>query len=260
MSVLAADDHSKPGSVSFYAPPRYRYERREAGIRPVLERLSRGEPSPSLLPDISDDDSLRPPDLSILAPDPFSIVGKVATVILCVAVLAAPGVYFFASGGELHISAAHTVATPPADSRAIAQPAATHEPVPAVVEPAASEPAQERSAEERTPDLDVALIAPLKMWGMFPSEAGPTETRSSASGADTDVVAESEASAAQAAPPQRQVQGRHRSPRARPAASRPAGSDTADARTQVSAQKTTPQTAQPNPIQAAFRAIFAPKQ
>jgi hypothetical protein len=189
MSVLMTNGRPNRSSILYYAPPRYR-TRGHANIWPVLEKLSRGERwtqiGPALMPDSLDNDLLPPPDLSILKPDPFSIVGKVATAVVCVAVLLAPGVYVFGSRGDFQATA-QNVATQIPDARAIEQPAVApelapvpeptplQEPAPAAVEPVANEPERAdpvaaKAAEPRS-DADAILMAPLKMWGMSPTDA-----------------------------------------------------------------------------------------
>jgi hypothetical protein len=247
MSALVADESASPDSMLYYAPPRHRGARGEAGIRPVLERLSRGEPSPPLLPAIAEDDFLLPsPALSILAPDPFSVVGKMATAALCVATLAAGGVFFFGAEPEPE-AASRQIAAPMADRlvSSAALPMQESEP--------AAPPAPETDASAPPPDdvpptketatssaaVDVALIAPLKMWEMFPATAAlPSEI----------AVAEPSAQA------QRQPSRHRRTRRARLASSDAMETQTASAQTGAA------HATQPNPLQAAFQKIFGAKQ
>jgi hypothetical protein len=269
MSVLLADDRSNPDSLLYYAPPRYRRVPANTGIRPVLERLSRGdrfmEISPPLSPEIPDSELRPAPDLSVLLPDPFAVVGKVATVAVCLAALAAPGVYFFALGGELHIST-RAVSTRAPESRAVEQvvaaqepaPAAAQEPSPAAVEPVASEPKPKEPVPQQAavvPGLEMDLISPLGIWRMFPTEAAPVakDTNEIAQPAE---IAQPTESASQAPQAKQRRQAHRRSHRARVTPSQPTGSEEATA----AMQKDATQAGVANPIQAAFRAIFGAKQ
>ena len=199
MSVVLADDRANPDSLRYYEPPRYRRGAADGGIRRVLERLSRGERavehSPPLLPDMIDDER-SPPDLAPLTPDPFSVIGKAVTLAACVAVLTAPGLYYFASGGELHISA-HGISTRPPARRVTEQPVsspdlkaisvkavviaperdepfaekADRQPITTIEKVAVVERAEEPIAEEATApsETELALLSPLKSWLMFPA-------------------------------------------------------------------------------------------
>lgn len=248
MNIRFSDDRSNPDSILYYAPPRYRRARGDS-IRPVLERLSRGErwreAAPTLLPDTPDSEWLAPPDLTVLAPDPFSIVDRVATVAVCIAALSAGGVYLFASGDEA-VTSTQSVAARMAD-RLVSQPA----PVAVAVEPVAApepqreEPSAPKTAEPRS-DIDLPLIAPLKMWGMFPTASDPAKPMP---GQDANAAAEPPAAAPQA----------RRQRRAHRVHASVSASETTEAQT-ASAQNGATQTAQVNPLQAAFRKIFGVKQ
>jgi hypothetical protein len=274
MSVVLADDRANPDSLRYYEPPRYRRGAADGGIRPVLERLSRGERavehSPPLLPDMNDDER-SPPDLAPLTPDPFSVIGKAVTLAACVAVITAPGLYYFASGGELHISA-HGISTRPSARRVTEQSVSSPDlkaiPVKAVViaperdEPFAEkadrqpittiekvavvERAEEPIAEEATApsETELALLSPLKSWLMFPAEADGTDTTGSAEPAEAH-------SDPPHAEPARRVHRQHQSP-TRPTSVQPAASQDAAAY----ARSKEARTAQSNPFQDALRKFF----
>jgi hypothetical protein len=273
MSMVLADDRGNPDSVTYYAPSRHRRGASEAGIRPVLERLSRGErtieQSPPLLPEIIDDE-LSPPDLWALTRDPFSVIGKAVTLAACVAAVAGPGVYFFATGGELRISAqgisAHTperrvidqsspspapepvsVKTIPITPDEQAAERADRQPITAIAKVA--EPANESVDEDAAAasEIERAFLSPLKTWLIFPVESGAAAKDGS------DATGSADAVEANSQPPQTEPsQHTHRSrlPHAR-AAEAQAPHDTS-----ISAQSKERQTVEPNPFQAALRAIF----
>jgi hypothetical protein len=253
MNILLTRNRAKPDELLYYAPPRYRRASGETGIRPVLERLSRGEPSPSLSPEFIDDAWLAPLPIAVLAPDPFSVVGKVATVAVCVAAIAAGALYLFALGDEPE-SSPQRVAARTADRLVVEPPQAArehaaHETAAIAVEPVADQPRQEvapaKTMEPRA-DIDLALIAPLKMWGMFPATAGPAVATS----AEEDNAAAQSAAASHARPPRRQ----RRAQRARAAPAQASEAPTA------AAQAAATQNAEANPVQTALRKLFGSKQ
>lgn len=265
MSVLSADERGNPDSLLYYAPARYRRVRGGTSIRPVLERLSRGQSSPSLTPEIEclDDEMLSAP-APVLAPDPFSVVGKVTTVAVCLAAITAGAIYLFVPGEE--DAPVQQVAAQRADRLAVAPPPSSepepqenaHETVAVAVEPAAEPPPKQQSplAAEPMPafdpitvaPVDVALAVPLKMWGMFPADAAAPVSAESSELSARPAVAET--------PPQPPPRRRAHRARAR----------TAPAQTQASDAQTAPTrsppngTVQVNPIQAALSKIFGAKQ
>jgi hypothetical protein len=276
MSMVLADERDNPDSLVYYAPPRYRRDAADAGIGPVLERLSRGERetiiSPPLLPELSDDVLAPAPDLLPLAFDPFSLIGKAVTLVACVAALTAPGIYYFATGGELHISG-HGISTRAPKNHLTGQPAATPELKPVAVKtiaivPARDEPAAEKEdrqpvteiakdevAEETVepvaeatmlPGTEGAFPSPLELWLMYPGEAEPAAT-------DDNATTGSAEPAEVNSPPQQTEPPRHARRSHAHAATAQGSRETA-----ASAQSKATRTIQPNPFQAALRAIFTP--
>jgi hypothetical protein len=288
MSVFFADDCAKRDRV-WHAPPRHPIPE-DAGIRPILERLRRDgerwtDASPPLLPDLPENEMLPSPGLALLERDSLSVIGKVSTIAICLAVLAAPGLYVFASGGAHHVTA-REIAAPASESRPTQAPSVTPESTPAAAQPIASEPKRSvpsaPSATQPGFDADFALIAPISLWGIFPTEAASAVAAApsqdpEAKDAPEPVTNSPQASQAapvttvpQAQPAEQHVRSPHRTRRknvarlqsegSEPALSEAAQSQPAQAQAIGSAQNDASTTPQPNPIEAAFRAIFGVAQ
>jgi hypothetical protein len=287
MSVFFADDCAKRDRV-WHAPPRHPIPE-DAGIRPILERLRRDgerwtDASPPLLPDLPENEMLPSPGLALLERDSLSVIGKASTIAICLTVLAATGLYVFASGGARHVTA-REIAGPAPEGRPIQESSVTPESTPAIQLIASESKRSMPSAPSATQpgsDADFALIAPITLWGIFPTEAASAVAAApsqdpEAKDAPEPVTISPQAS--QAAPvttvPQAQPAEQHvRSPlRTRrknvarlqsegsePAVSEAAQSQPAQAQAIGSAQNDASTTPQPNPVEAAFRAIFGVAQ
>ena len=98
MSALGLDDRKNPGGVLHYAPRRLRAVDDESTIRPVLERLSRGEgrtPAPRMIRKGGGVAAMPPVDFEAAARNSLPIAARLAVAGGLVALMAALGAGIF---------------------------------------------------------------------------------------------------------------------------------------------------------------------
>lgn len=290
MSTSDFDGRNDRLDVSRYAPPQYRVPDGQATIRPVLERLSRGEPQddsnsasaqsvPPVEPIYVQD---APPSLKI----PLSMTGRLAIAMGLVAVLATVSVTFFKFRAEHPASAAsadaggavktsgnpdmpkvvRTVAVRP-ETTTVGEAQASA----ATTEPASSPARSGASVADRIeaigmkqvqlrPEAALALTAPLTLWAMFPPAptSGPGNSLAAPPNVDdvNDAAPEQTAGAPQrkakvTTPSRHNRRRRARTTQTRSAAARPQQA-IAPAQTEANAVQPTKKL----PLQAALDAIF----
>ncbi len=222
MRTLDLDGTNNRTNVSRYAPPRYRVPAGEATIRPVLERLSRGEG-----PDNSKPVEPAPPVGPIHAQTapaspkfPLSMTGRLAVAMGLIALLITVSVTFFRSAARHSASAAaadtlktrkKTAQTSPAVDMPKIVHTVTLRPETTTVGEAGpstdlsrSSPPPERpeaaiagrdaaAATQPSPlhaKAALALTAPLQMWAMFPGEPSAAASNAAAAPPKVDNVNE----------------------------------------------------------------------
>jgi hypothetical protein len=185
MSALGLDDRHNAGGISSYAPRRGRRSDSESTIRPVLERLSRGEgrePDPRLV-QRAVVHHLPPPDVETVAK---SSVPMIARLSIAAGVLAAAtaGVVMFVPHNAPAPTPVLSDAAPPSVAAApkvdMAAPAslpktvqtlAIHKSDQAALPPAAviKDDARVPEAPASTANVD-PVAAPVTLWTMMPAD------------------------------------------------------------------------------------------
>lgn len=198
MSTWDLDDRENPASPLYYAPPRHRRFGDEGTIRPVLERLRRGdvrdEAGPGPIRQVLGVEELVLPEDATPVKDPSSFVGRLAIASVIAAGLAIMAVTLVERSGIDYVPTAQpkqvamelpkkvqTVSFKP-DSRIVREPspsAVARESAPNETPPPAawqganvadrSDAVAAQAAEPRA-ESSVALTSPLKQWAMIPSE------------------------------------------------------------------------------------------
>jgi hypothetical protein len=128
MSALGLDDRKNPGGVLHYAPRRLRAVDDETTIRPVLERLSRGEgrtPAPRMIRKAGVA-AMPPVDFEAAAKNPLPIAARLAVAGGLVALMAAlgAGIVIWPRTTD-HAAASTTGAAPSAAATALPTPVHT---------------------------------------------------------------------------------------------------------------------------------------
>jgi hypothetical protein len=189
MSALGLDDRRSAGGARAYAPRRVRRSDDDSTIRPVLERLSRGEgrvPGPRLVRKAIVH-HLPPPDVETMAASSMPMLVRLAIAAGVAAAAAAVGAGFVIPHDATHAAAPNTdpapIATLPTPVRTLAirkgDDSAT---TPVIVKDAGRAPqgilaardAAGTSAAAATPSYGISVpgdpvTAPLELWSMMPS-------------------------------------------------------------------------------------------
>lgn len=223
MSALGLDDRKNPGGVLHYAPRRLRAVDDETTIRPVLERLSRGEgrtPAPRMIRKGAGVAAMPPVDFEAAAKNPLPIAARLAVAGGLVALMAALGAGIFiwprtadhaaASTSGAAPSAAATTLPTPVHTVSIRQgdeargdssltmidkdPARAPRMAPIVDAGAAAEPAQPAAVAD-------PAASPLKLWAMMPEDTAPPGWTPAGQQAMDQAAPVDKAAAPKAAPP-----------------------------------------------------------
>jgi len=115
MSALSLDDRKNPGGVLHYAPRRLGAIDDESTIRPVLERLSRGEgrtPAPRMIRKSGGVAAMPPVEFETAARNPLPIAARLAVAGGLMALVAALGAGLFIWPRSADHAAATTGAAP----------------------------------------------------------------------------------------------------------------------------------------------------
>jgi hypothetical protein len=228
MSALGLDDRKNPGGVLHYAPRRLRAVDDETTIRPVLERLSRGEgrtPAPRMIRKGGGVAAMPPVDFEAAARNPLPIAARLAVAGGLVALMAALGAGIFiwprtadhaaaSTSGAAPSAAATTLPTPVRTvsiresdktggdsslSMLDKDPARAPQMAPTV---SAAVGAGAETVPARSAAAADLAASPLKLWAMLPAETSPSGwTPAGQQAMDQAAPVDKAAVPAEAAPP-----------------------------------------------------------